>query len=36
VITPAAAVADSTDTTNAATQLNALLASLRSAGYLAT
>jgi len=32
----AAAVADSTDATDAATQLNALLASLRAAGLLAT
>lgn len=35
-ITPAAAVADSTDTSNAAVQLNALLANLRAAGLLAT
>lgn len=35
-IRPAAAVADTTDPGNTAAQLNALLASLRAAGLLAT
>ena len=35
-ISPAAAVADTTDPGNTAAQLNALLASLRAAGLLAT